>query len=90
MLLLLWLWLNRLLLSCGERPSQHRQGKLGSLQLGSRGSAEGGGGGGAGAGGEALAADGGATFLVAAADVEVTRPTLGLGLVSLETAVAAF
>lgn len=68
-LLLLWLWLNILLLSCGERPSQHRHGRLGSLQFGSRGRTAGSGGGAA------------AGAILVAADA---RAILGLGLVDLE------
>lgn len=60
-LLLLWLWLNMLLLSCGERPSQHRHGRLGSLQFGSRGRTEGRGG--AAAGGAVLVAADARAFL---------------------------
>lgn len=69
MLLLLWLWLNMLLLSCGERPSQHRHGRLGSLQFGSRERSEGSGGGVA-TGAIRVAAD--------------ERAFLGLGLTVLE------
>lgn len=58
-----------LLLSCGERPSQHRHGRLGSLQFGSRGRTEGSGGGGS----------AGAIWVVADA-----RAFLGLGLANLE------
>lgn len=74
-LLLLWLWLNMLLLSCGERPSQHRHGRLGSLQFGSRGRSEGGGAGRA------------AGAILVTADA---RALLGLGLVDLEIVETCF
>lgn len=64
-----------LLLSCGERPSQHRHGRLGSLQFGSRGRTDGGGG---------TAAAG--AFWAAA----VTRVFLGLGLTNLEAVNTCF
>lgn len=64
-----------LLLSCGERPSQHRHGRLGSLQFGSRGRTDGSGGGAA------------AGAILVAADA---RAFLGLGLTDLEMAETCF
>ncbi|TNN72945.1 hypothetical protein EYF80_016874 [Liparis tanakae] len=64
-----------LLLSCGERPSQHRHGRLGSLQFGSRGRTEGSGGGAA------------AAAILVAAD---GRALLGLGFAGLEKVGACF
>ena len=64
-----------LLLSCGERPSQHRHGRLGSLQFGPRGRTEGSGGG----------AAAGATLVAADA-----RAPPGLGLADLETVETCF
>lgn len=66
-----------LLLSCGERPSQHRHGRLGSLQLGSRGRTEGRGGGAAG-GAALLAADARALFCFGRTDL-MTDETCFLG-----------
>lgn len=74
-LLLLWLWLNILLLSWGERPSQHRHGKLGSLQFGSRRGSRDGTAGGAGEGESLFAA--------------VIRVLLVLGLTGLKAAEGA-
>lgn len=64
-----------LLLSCGERPSQHRHGRLGSLQFGSRGRTDGSGGGAA------------AGTVLVAADA---RAFLGLGLTDLEMVETCF
>lgn len=58
-----------LLLSCGERPSQHRHGRLGSLQLGSRGRTEGSGGAAAAGGAPLLAADARAFFCFGRTDL---------------------